>query len=301
MWPDIRQHFAYQRSEATLVPFSVGAIVQKGHGIPGMNIQDAVAVCVSQRCIMAFVSDGCGSPSPSSINDASLNEIGANVSCVLAIETCRELMLLGESLENATSYARLFSTRFLRRISRLASLLAGGSRRGRTGREHVLREYLMGTLLGVVLSENAYIILAAGDGVIGLNGQITTRESHAGAYPANALLLRPFSAASLDLADSVQCVHAGRLACLQNVLLGTDGCYDLVTDNHLATMLRSTSPRAVAGHDRRFFLEFRRCIPCLRTDSPNHDDRAVAILRRIPCAGSDIVPKGEPTSADTIA
>jgi len=167
-----RNHFAVLQYSPTNLPFTVGGAIQSGrHSDDEMNNQDAAGIFVGESSIIGVVSDGCGGASQHGKNICSLNETGAQLSCILAINMLQNL-LRNHSLEEPETFIKEFDKRFLKRLRGL-SMLAG---RSREMRSHLLFEFFMSTLLGFVLTEENFIIFGAGDGVIGINGEIQKRE-----------------------------------------------------------------------------------------------------------------------------
>lgn len=134
------------------------------------NNQDAFSVRHTETSIVAVVADGCsGQPH---------SEVGAKIVAPLLATFVAQAVRKGQSLENPAiwNYIRKL---LLSKILTIATDMAGDDPVA-----PVLNEYFQFTLLGIVITPERTVVFSRGDGVFGLNGEITTIEPESGNRPA---------------------------------------------------------------------------------------------------------------------
>ncbi len=212
-----------------------GTTAGRAHLLSERPNQDAYRLVQGEWGAAAAVCDGCGSEPGSGV--------GAALGASLAVNAAARRLALGRPLD----------LEGLRReiLSRLAAAA------GISGLP--VREYLLFTLLLAVLSHGHAWILACGDGLWGVDGEIRTL----GPYPGNA---PPYLAYGLLGADApgLELLYNGPA---REVLIGTDGAAEV-------------PPEALRAEERIFTNPdlLRRRLKLARPS----DDATVAILVRRP-------------------
>lgn len=195
---------------------AAGSIVGKEHGRTGKNNQDACSVKCLDRTVIAVVCDGCGS--------AAHSEVGAQLGARMAIAVLSQMLETQANECEEDGFWRQVQEMLLQRLDRLVFDLG-------SDRQQAIQDYLLFTIVGVVLTPTITTVFTFGDGTIVLNGQrlsLPTFANNAPPYLAYGLmepeLLR---IESTQLQFQIQ-------ACLptqevQSLLIGSDGVQDLIT------------------------------------------------------------------------
>ena len=211
-------------TEAAAFEIAGGSVAGQLHLAAGRNNQDAYGWEVGAGGLIAVVCDGCGSRPHS--------EVGALIGARLVVQALRRLRRAG--LEGA----RLFDDVHRQVLAGLRAVARQlGARDGRLA-ETVI-DYLLFTIVGVLITEREAIPFSLGDGLIVVNGE----ERDLGPFPDNeppylAYGLRPrgFDAGRAGR-PAFQVHEATPVERLRTILIGTDGVRDL----------RAIAGRAVPG------------------------------------------------------
>lgn len=209
-----------------------GTTTGRSHLLAERPNQDAFRLLQGEWGAAAAVCDGCGSEPGSGVGAA----LGAN----LAVNAAARRLKAGGPLD------------------------LGGLRREILGRLEAVggvsglpvREYLLFTLLLAILSEGRAWILACGDGLWGVDGEIRTL----GPYPGNA---PPYIAYGLENREGprLEVLYEGPA---REVLIGTDGASEV--------------PPEILRADERIFANPDLLRRRLKLAKPS-DDATVAMLR----------------------
>lgn len=190
----------------------------RGRLLVGRNNQDASGWGFTEQALVAVVADGCGSGMHS--------EIGAHLGVRLLLTRLRHYLEQPDAM--TLPHAELLEQAHADVVAQLRLLVP---QLGESS-EQVIREMLLFTLLGVLITPAQTVIFAIGDGVYALNGQVT----QLGPFPGNA---PPYLAyALLDAAaclpelwaaaQQFRIVASMPTAAVQSLLIGTDGLLDLI-------------------------------------------------------------------------
>ena len=213
-----------------------GSVQGREHWLARRNNQDASCVLAGPDALVAVVADGCGS--------APHSEVGARLASALLARTlarraaaarpaCRDesAALLGDALDEVLA---------------TLEVVAGG--RGTDALPWV-RDHLLATALGVVVTAERALVFRVGDGVVGVNDAFATHAAPGNTPPYLAYRLLPPECCRLDAAALAPAIEwEGPAESLASVVLATDGAAELrvgESDPH-ATL------RAWLGDDRLY-------------------------------------------------
>ncbi|MDJ0616230.1 MAG: protein phosphatase 2C domain-containing protein [Calothrix sp. MO_192.B10] len=189
-----------------------GSTIGREHLRLGKNNQDAYHWVSVESTTIAVVCDGCGSGTHS--------EVGAKIGGRLVVEAIlRNLPQDGLSMD----FWRRVHQDLLDSLGMIAASLGGEL-------VPVVKEYLLFTIVGAVITSQETALFAIGDGVFALNGEVITIPP----FPNNAppyLGYGLITDAVLDM-KAVDCqfrVHRQvPTSEVQSILIGTDGVEDLI-------------------------------------------------------------------------
>lgn len=186
-----------------------GSVIGREHLRVGKNNQDAYFWQVVEEGIIAVVCDGCGSGTHS--------EVGAKLGARMIVETLRCFLKDDFCLESETVWQTLQKL-LLSHLQQIAEQLGGD-------RIQTVRDYLLFTIAGVVVTPATTAVFALGDGVVIVNNQVMRLgpfANNAPPYLGYGLLDRQSKALQLK---ALQVLPTEQL---QSLLLGTDGVDDLM-------------------------------------------------------------------------
>ena len=213
----------------------------KEHTRLDKNNQDALGVEVDESALIAVVCDGCGS-SPES-------EVGAQIGRRLFVDACRSELLRADLDEGAWERIRL---RILAGLALVAETLGCGAQ--------AVHECLLFTLVGAVVTPQTTSVVAAGDGVVLLNGErlrLGPFADNAPPYVAYDLLGAGIEPVRFDALKRM------RTAELDSLVLATDGFEEFLAQG------------------QPFWLEERNF------GNPDALRRRLSLLARQPAVGTD--------------
>ena len=194
----------------------------RGRLLVGRNNQDAAGWWGTPQVLVALVADGCGAGVHS--------EVGAHLCVRLLLASLRRQLdplpaALATDGEAITALPATVHAEVLAQLGQLATQM--GERPDQT-----IRELLLCTLLGALITPAQTVIFAIGDGVYILNGQVTRIGPFAGnAPPYLAYALLDGAACPPELADAArqfQILTAVPTAQVETLLLATDGLLDVI-------------------------------------------------------------------------
>lgn len=191
----------------------VGAsIVGREHLRVGRNNQDASYWISDREATIAIVCDGCGSSAHS--------EVGAKLASQIVAKLIRDrLPQEGFSPE----FWQQVQQDLLQNFKDLAAMLGGEL-------VQVVKEYLLFTIIGTVITQNSTVVFAIGDGAIALNGEdrsIPAFTNNAPPYTGYGLIPDYlFEIQPEQLQFQIHCQLPTQQ--IQSLLIGSDGVGDLV-------------------------------------------------------------------------
>lgn len=201
-----------------------GSVAGFDHVRAGRNNQDAFAWHQDERCTIAVVCDGC--------SEGAHSEVGAYVLARAMTEALRkrldEPMLRSGNLHTLEGIVRT-PPDLPRELPLVLDAAAGDVRDalGLLGRtlggdaRATLRDVLLATIVGVVITDDVVVVFACGDGVFAVNGAATAL----GPFPDNAPpylaygLLPSAASARAVVTFAAEIPTAG----VESILIGTDG------------------------------------------------------------------------------
>ncbi len=200
----VKQDLAKQFASAS------GSSIGRNHFLAGKNNQDAYHISIEEKFIIAVVCDGCGSGKHS--------EVGAKLGARLVIEAISNLLNQETTQDSQISnpeFWHLVKFNLLQKLKDFITLANGD-------REFV-NDYLLFTIVGVVITERETVTFSMGDGAIAINGKLTQIP----AYPDNA---PPYLAYGLYKPEAINFEIRDRIptAQLESILIATDGIDDLI-------------------------------------------------------------------------
>jgi len=209
---------------------ALGTIAGREHQRSGSNNQDALCYRVSGDTQIAVVCDGCGSYGRS--------EVGASLGASLVAEVIGrripryEQAVSDQNGLDAAEFWEQIRQELLQRLGDVVAALDGdrpyGS--GVTHRTGTILEYLLFTIVGVVITPSVTTLFSIGDGTIFINGKflgISPFANNAPPYLAYGLL----SPEQLHLPPEALLFHIHRQVPtveVESLLIGTDGVQDLI-------------------------------------------------------------------------
>jgi serine/threonine protein phosphatase PrpC len=198
-----------------VLPFDIagGSVAGRAHAAAGRNNQDAFCWSTSEAGIVAVVCDGCSSEPHSEVGA----KVGARLVAHAAARLCGAKLGADDLLERV-------------RLDVLARLRLLATEMGSETFQRTVAEYLLFTVVGVVVTATSATTFSMGDGLVSMNG---TRRI-LGPFPNNeppylgyGLLSR---GPSFEIHGSVPTDE------LERLVLATDGASDFETDEPLETM-----------------------------------------------------------------
>lgn len=187
-----------------------GSTMGRDHRDRGRNNQDAWITVQTDDLVIGIVADGCGS--------GTHNEVGARLGVTLLSELLRQQLVTSGSINWPRAQRQL-----LARLDCLATTLGGSYRQA-------VEDYLLFTLIGVVMTSHITTFFAVGDGVVAINGQI----SHLGPWPDNMPPYIGYNLLDGRITLNPETTHLRPwqelpTAEIESWFIGTDGVSDIVS------------------------------------------------------------------------
>jgi len=218
--------------EVSQFELASGTITGRNHNQRGMNNQDAFYSLADAQTAIAVVGDGCGSCSHS--------EVGAKLGVRFVVEAIANQ--IAEPI-NPEFWQRL-QANILGKLHNLA-LTLGGDTQEKLG--EIVKDYLLFTIVGAIITPTETAIFAIGDGAIAINGKVLVIEefpNNAPPYLAYGLLGAPVNLQIYGLLPTAE---------VNSLLIATDGIQDLIESQ--AKMLPGKSE--IVGNIDQFWQEDR--------------------------------------------
>lgn len=225
-------HIGYSSDSKNLtsLPFSVFALTQQGieHQKINLNNQDSASIYLGKNILIGTVTDGC--TSGINLNGKSSSQLGSIVSGYLTVRILRKLIIkknlpLKEVLP-------VFEKELTASLNKLMKVLNPWKHE----REHLLKNFLLSTILFFVITEEEYLVASCGDGDVFINGFHKSLDSGSGNYFATSLLgfqEKEVLNEEKPLAK-FETVSYGNSDDLNNILLSSDGFLDQDIIKHSA-------------------------------------------------------------------
>lgn len=254
------KNFTFLRAQKTDLPFTMGGISQTCEQLESKNNQDAMILDVDNKAILAIIADGCSSPSCSD-NHVSINEIGANLSCLIA-RNCIRNILRKYDLKDTNAFLYALAKSFLGGLKNVYN----GIFSYKEDFQYIYSNLLSSTLLCFIVTKEHYLLFTVGDGIIAINGRIENLEEEEGIYPVQKI---GETFARKDALDTLFKVRSfGETCSLESLMIATDGFQDFLSlpGEPLATFFSNSNRMFTPGYDPAMFLEFRKRIFRYRLD-----------------------------------
>jgi len=191
--------------------------VGRGNVLTGRNSQDAFCISQEPDCIVAVVSDGCGS--------TPYAEFGARL---LANMACRELRFVGRSGGvDELRLARAHSTISQHLISIEVMML-----RDLDDARQFVHDHLLATIVACIVTPTMTTIVAIGDGCFAVNDRFCSLDSFDSRPPYLAYSLLPRHDGIREESYRFSIVAQLPTDQIQNLMIGTDGVEDLRDFSH---------------------------------------------------------------------
>ncbi|MDX2255393.1 MAG: protein phosphatase 2C domain-containing protein [Pseudanabaenaceae cyanobacterium bins.39] len=190
--------------------YASGSIIGRNHVLAGKNNQDAYQIVANNKFIAAVVCDGCSSGKHS--------EVGAKLGARLVVEEIGNLLnqeVNQDSQISIPDFWNLIKFNLLQKLKNLVTLTNGDM--------EFVNNYLLFTILGVVITEGEMVTFSMGDGAIAINGELNQIPAYANNAP-------PYLAYGLYKPDAIDFEIRDRLPTveLESILIATDGIDDLL-------------------------------------------------------------------------
>ena len=242
-----------------------GSVQGREHWLARRNNQDAVCVAAGADSLVAVVADGCGS--------APHSEVGARLVAALL---ARALAARAGDLTGASAAMPAVAAAMDEVLAALERLAGGRDAAALPW----VRDHLLATTLGVVVTAERGVVFRLGDGVVGVNGDLATHAAPDNAPPYLAYRLVPTGCCRLDSSAIAPVIEwEGAAESLVSVVLATDGAGELRAGEHDA----HATLRAWLADDRLFRhpAALGRRLTLLARDEQTIDWDA-QLLRRLP-------------------
>ncbi|PZO41508.1 MAG: protein phosphatase [Pseudanabaena frigida] len=190
--------------------YASGSIIGRNHVLANKNNQDAFRVVRRSQFMAAVVCDGCGSGNHS--------EVGAKLGARMVIETIADLLNQDLAIGNQ-DFWNIVQTNLLQKLKGFVAIAQGDLEFAM----EFVNDYLLFTIVGVLITPSETVTFSMGDGTIAMNGklnQIPTYPDNAPPYLAYGLYRPEF--VSFAIRDCLPTLE------LESILIATDGIDDLV-------------------------------------------------------------------------
>lgn len=222
-----------------------GSITGREHIRIGKNNQDAYFSTCNEQAAIAVVCDGCGSGKHS--------EVGAKIGARLVVNTIAERIQSEMESQNGLDgkFWECLKLDLLAAMQHVLKMLGGsnsGDSQGDVFRgdatQQLVNDYLLFTIVGVLITPTETMTFSIGDGAIVVNGKI----EQIGPFPDNA---PPYLAYGLYRPDLIHFHIHDRTPteAIESVLIGTDGVMDLIS----ATGMNLPGKQELVGQISQFW------------------------------------------------
>jgi hypothetical protein len=201
---------------------AAGSVIGREHLRLGRNNQDAFSYKCSDHATIAVVCDGCSGGAHS--------EVGAKLGArLVAQEINRMLIQGGECGLSGQEFWETVHRGVLQQLSHLGTLLPGDAVGQSSDRISTIHDFLLFTIVGVVIARTITCAFTIGDGIIVLNGEnipVPTFANNAPPYLGYGLIPEM---AGIDPEKLQFCLYAQvPTESVQSILIGSDGVGDLL-------------------------------------------------------------------------
>jgi hypothetical protein len=189
-----------------------GSVTGRTHLLAGKPNQDAFAHRRRGEHLVAVVCDGCGSGAHS--------EVGARLGARLVVESIGRQLEAGARAAEKATYERA-RLEVLMRLEDLARAMGGSL-------SETVSELFLFTVVGAAIDGEDVCVFSMGDGLMGMGDEIL----RLGPFPRNAPPYLAYGLLEQDPEESgaprFEIRRTAKADRVNSILLGTDGCADLV-------------------------------------------------------------------------
>ncbi len=187
-----------------------GSIIGSHHRNIYKNNQDAISITQTEKGIVAIISDGCGSGKHS--------EVGAKlVSVFMSNYSLKLLEKINES--DNKSIKKIFENFNIQIINFIKSIV------NQIGDNLFVREFMLFTTMGVIITEKKTILFTLGDGVYILNNKVTILDNNNAPDYIGYNLIENSNNPSLIIQETIQTED------VNNIMLCSDGVSDILRNS----------------------------------------------------------------------
>lgn len=274
-------------------PIAIGGVTQGKTSIGDLrfNSQDAYGIYVGKSLVIGVVCDGCGSAADQTEKQdrCSSNEVGARLLVHATINACLRLLKVttGTLPQKQQHLDKAFLANLANALLKsLATTVKAFCGTDQNLRETFIFDTLLATVLGVIVTENRFLVFGCGDGYVGVNDEVISLKDQAGQYLANHLLpsLCPGRYKDKQFASQLHSLAASTTEEFRSVLLATDGFAPIHSSDaaFFQNLLNepAQSAQVQAGHDRLLRELRRRLLTGAAKDVEFKDDATMVAVRR---------------------
>lgn len=191
--------------------YACGSIIGRNHVLASKNNQDALRIVLWDNFMTAVVCDGCGSGKHS--------EVGAKLGTLMVTDAIADLLHQGLAISEP-DFWNVLKINLLQKVKAFVEI---STNEAQESVMQFVNNYLLFTIVGLVITPSETVAFSMGDGAIAINGKLTQIP----AYPDNAPpylaygLYRP-EAVSFEIRDRIPTSE------LESILIATDGIDDLI-------------------------------------------------------------------------
>jgi serine/threonine protein phosphatase PrpC len=191
--------------------YACGSIIGRNHVLASKNNQDALRIVLWDNFMTAVVCDGCGSGKHS--------EVGAKLGTLMVTDAIADLLHQGLAISEP-DFWNVLKINLLQKVKAFVEI---STNEAQESVMEFVNNYLLFTIVGLVITPSETVSFSMGDGAIAVNGKLTQIP----AYPDNA---PPYLAYGLYRPDAVSFEIRDRIPTseLDSILIATDGIDDLI-------------------------------------------------------------------------
>jgi serine/threonine protein phosphatase PrpC len=191
--------------------YACGSIIGRNHVLASKNNQDALRIVLWDNFMTAVVCDGCGSGKHS--------EVGAKLGTLMVTDAIADLLHQGLAISEP-DFWNVLKINLLQKVKAFVEI---STNEAQESVMEFVNNYLLFTIVGLVITPSETVSFSMGDGAIAVNGKLTQIP----AYPDNA---PPYLAYGLYRPDAVSFEIRDRIPTseLESILIATDGIDDLI-------------------------------------------------------------------------
>lgn len=275
------------------LPIAIGGVTQRKTTVVdvGANCQDAFGLYIGNQLLIGVVCDGCGSGAKiTETQDRwSSNEVGARLLVQATINVCLRILTQSRGLLSAKptldkDFLRQMTKALLKSLATTVKAFCGNDEEMS---ERFIFDNMMTTLLGVVVTENRFLVFGCGDGYVGVNDEVVSLKDQEGKYLANNLLLTlcPQRYKDPRLVSQLESLANSTTDTFRAVVLATDGFAPVhAADACFFQNILNEPPATLqvkAGHDRLLRELRRRLLSGPAKETEFRDDATLIAVRRM--------------------